>query len=717
MKIIKIKKHKEFTKEKKRKIEISDIFIFLIIFVIFGISLLSFFPGLVTSDVVDQISQAENNEYKNAHPILHSFIIGNLAKLVGDWGPALFQIIVFAFIWTYCCKCIRKYNNSISNKIFQIIFTFIIAVLPLNFLYSITLWKDILYSYSFLLLLAIIYIGIKNNFNYTIGQTIILAISCVSIMRLRHNGFPIGLIMFGLILILNIVNTKQIKSAIKLIIPFIMTFIIMSIPQWTLNSTTNEAQVGGALDSTKIYCMGALLNSDIEFEKEDIEFLNKIIDTNKWKEKYSAYDGTPILFSNDYNRDILKSSENKSRFNELFNKYASKKPEIIINHFLNINSIWWKIKEPEKSVMHSIIINNGSVSEISNGRYDNKPILKQWNEKLSNYAIKTLEHRKIYTVIYRPAVAILVAVISIIIVCLKEKKKMYLLILLPMLLNIGTYVFLISSQDQRYFYPCFMTEYISVLMLANCIIKNKKSEKKKNDIELNKENPKTLIIIPAYNEEESIKKVINSVYEQNIKNCDVLVVNDGSNDNTYKEAKKTNAIVIDSPNNLGIGGAVQTGYLYAKKYNYDIAIQLDGDGQHDPKYIQNLINEILKGNDLVIGSRFVKKTDYKQTFFRMFGINIISSIIKLMTHVKIYDTTSGYRAANKNVIEEFVENYPYDYPEPCTNMYMIKKGYKVNEIPVKMKKRETGVSSISPLKSISYMFKVILYIFLMGIKD
>lgn len=98
MKIIKIKKHKEFTKEKKRKIEISDIFIFLIIFVIFGISLLSFFPGLVTSDVVDQISQAENNEYKNAHPILHSFIIGNLAKLVGDWGPALFQIIVFAII-------------------------------------------------------------------------------------------------------------------------------------------------------------------------------------------------------------------------------------------------------------------------------------------------------------------------------------------------------------------------------------------------------------------------------------------------------------------------------------------------------------------------------------------------------------------------------------------------------------------------------------------
>lgn len=204
---------------------------------------------------------------------------------------------------------------------------------------------------------------------------------------------------------------------------------------------------------------------------------------------------------------------------------------------------------------------------------------------------------------------------------------------------------------------------------------------------------------------------------QNIKNCDVLVVNDGSKDNTYNEAKKTKAKVIDAPNNLGIGGAVQTGYLYAKKYGYDIAIQLDGDGQHDPKYIKELIKEILDGNDLVIGSRFVEKTKYEQTFFRMLGINMISAVTKLMTGFKIYDTTSGYRAVNKNIIEEFANSYPYDYPEPCTNMHMIKKGYKIKEIPVEMKQRETGVSSISPLQSAIYMFKVILYILLMGIKE
>lgn len=144
-----------------------------------------------------------------------------------------------------------------------------------------------------------------------------------------------------------------------------------------------------------------------------------------------------------------------------------------------------------------------------------------------------------------------------------------------------------------------------------------------------------IIIIPAYNEEENIEAVVESIHKLKIK-LDVLVVNDGSTDNTSKVAKKTGAIVIDLPNNLGIGGAVQTGYLYALRNNYDIAIQLDGDGQHDPKDIIKMIEKIEKENyDMVIGSRFIKKTNYKQTFFRMTGIKIMSFIIKTMTGKKI----------------------------------------------------------------------------------
>lgn len=229
-------------------------------------------------------------------------------------------------------------------------------------------------------------------------------------------------------------------------------------------------------------------------------------------------------------------------------------------------------------------------------------------------------------------------------------------------------------------------------------------------------NCKVLIIVPAYNEEGAIKKTVETIKQYN-RDCDVLVVNDGSKDNTLEEARKTEAIVIDLPSNLGIGGAVQTGYQYAKKNNYDIAIQVDGDGQHDPKYIPEMVKLLAsKEFDMVIGSRFVEKTSYKQTFFRMLGINITSGIIKMMTGKKIHDTTSGFRAVNKEIISYFATNYPYDYPEPDTNMQMVLKGMKIKEIPVEMKQRETGVSSISPLKSISYMLKVTLSLFVTRIR-
>ena len=137
---------------------------------------------------------------------------------------------------------------------------------------------------------------------------------------------------------------------------------------------------------------------------------------------------------------------------------------------------------------------------------------------------------------------------------------------------------------------------------------------------------KTLVIIPAYNEEECIEQVVNKVLEQNV---DVLVVNDGSRDKTSINAQKTKAHVIDLPFNLGIGGAVQTGYLYAYKNDYDIAIQFDGDGQHNSSYIQNMIKELSETDvDMVIGSRFIDETGYKQTFMRMLGNKIIRGIIR-----------------------------------------------------------------------------------------
>lgn len=197
---------------------------------------------------------------------------------------------------------------------------------------------------------------------------------------------------------------------------------------------------------------------------------------------------------------------------------------------------------------------------------------------------------------------------------------------------------------------------------------------------------KTLVIIPAYNEEDCIKNTINNLKEV-MPEIDYIIINDCSKDKTLEICKENNFNVISLPVNLGIGGAVQTGYCFAKENGYDIAIQMDADGQHNPFYIKELVKQIKEGNDLVIASRFLEKEGFQSTFLRRTGINLYSKIIKKLTGVKITDTTSGFRAINKRVIELFADNYPIDYPEPETNAILAKNKYKITEIPVKMEAR------------------------------
>ena len=465
-----MKKNKIIKRLKENNnIQIYDLIIFSIVFVVFVISLLSFFPAILTSDCVDQINQAMTNNYCSSHPIIHSFIIGNLAKLGGTWVPALFQINVFAFIWTYACKSLRKYNQSNLNKAFQIVFTTIICIIPLNYMYSITLWKDILYSYAILLLLILIFIGIKESFKYTNIQMILIAISSVSIMMFRKNGLPIGLLMFLMILILNFIKNRDKKDLIKMISSFVLLIIIMKIPELVVNNVGGND--GNVLNSTKIFCFGALLNDGIEIEEEEKEFLNTILDLNEWKEKFNPYNGTPILFSNNINNDTLKNIENEKRFNEIFIKYALQRKKVVANHFVKINSIWWSIKE--LGGMNSIVLSNEWISEMSNGIYDNKPIIE--NKIMLNLANFTLSKKILYVMLYRPALAMYISIVIgaiIIIKGWKNNEKEYILLIFPMILNIGTYIILISSQDHRYFYPSHLTEYFLILIFISSITEN-----------------------------------------------------------------------------------------------------------------------------------------------------------------------------------------------------------------------------------------------------
>ncbi|WP_411346868.1 glycosyltransferase family 2 protein [Paenibacillus sp. WLX1005] len=220
-------------------------------------------------------------------------------------------------------------------------------------------------------------------------------------------------------------------------------------------------------------------------------------------------------------------------------------------------------------------------------------------------------------------------------------------------------------------------------------------------------NKKILIIVPAYNEENNLEALVKSIRILNNPNIHYIIINDCSKDKTAFICKQLDIPVINLPCNLGIGGAVQTGYKYAYENGFDIAIQVDGDGQHNPIYIASLIEPLLKEQaDLVIGSRYIEKQGFQSTVLRRVGISYFSKLLLTLTGQRITDPTSGFRACNRKVIELFAKRYPVDYPEPESIMYLKRNAFRIAEIPVVMEHRASGTSSITALKSVYYMIKV-----------
>lgn len=215
-----------------------------------------------------------------------------------------------------------------------------------------------------------------------------------------------------------------------------------------------------------------------------------------------------------------------------------------------------------------------------------------------------------------------------------------------------------------------------------------------------------LIIIPAYNEAANIEKVVDNLV-QNYPQYDYLVVNDGSTDDTGVVCRKKHYQYVNLPINMGIGGAVQTGYCYAKENDYDTAVQIDGDGQHDVSFLAEMLKVIEEGQaDVVIGSRFVEKEGFQSSGLRRIGIRFLSFLGWLLTGIRVKDITSGYRVVNRRFIRIFAEDYPSDYPEPEAMVIASVHGGKIMEYPVVMKERESGASSITFKKSVYYMCEV-----------
>lgn len=221
-----------------------------------------------------------------------------------------------------------------------------------------------------------------------------------------------------------------------------------------------------------------------------------------------------------------------------------------------------------------------------------------------------------------------------------------------------------------------------------------------------------LVIIPAFNEEGNLEKTIRDIREH-APDFDYVIINDCSTDGTLEMCRKNGYSYLNLPINLGIGGAVQTGYRYAYYRGYDIAVQFDGDGQHSAEFLEKMLENMEKEQaDMIIGSRFIEKEGFQSSTMRRVGIRYFTGLIKFLTGQTITDPTSGMRMINRKLLKKFTEDYPKDYPEPESVVSVLKERYKVLEMPVIMNEREEGVSSISLRKSVYYMIKVSCAIFL-----
>jgi glycosyltransferase involved in cell wall biosynthesis len=222
---------------------------------------------------------------------------------------------------------------------------------------------------------------------------------------------------------------------------------------------------------------------------------------------------------------------------------------------------------------------------------------------------------------------------------------------------------------------------------------------------------RTLAIVPALNEERAVGRVIGEIrrFDPEI---DVLVIDDGSSDRTALVAEAEGARVVRLPFNLGIGGAMQTGFRYAFEHGFEIAVQIDGDGQHAPAELGKLLAPICADEaDMVVGSRFTGERSYRAPIFRRIGIALFAGVVSMIARQRMTDTTSGFRAVNRKGIALFAADYPHDYPEVEATLMVHRHQLRLTEVPVAMRDRQTGQSSITALRSVYYMAKVLLAIF------
>lgn len=452
---------------------------FIIIFSLLFISFIAFYPAIMTSDSQDQWNQILTGSFKNTHPAFYTWLVSLLTIF---WkSPAVlsvFQIFIFSFIWTYGIKTVvgikDKYN--LFEWIFPTIMTFIVGLFPLNGIFAVTFWKDILYSYILLLYLIWIYKIFIQNINVAKKQWIILIILSIIISTFRHNGIIVALlllIMIGLKIYFN--DKKSRKEIIKYFLIFFAIYAFISVifvPHLLKAEKSNPIFSRAPM----IHMTGKLLSTDSITDENDLAFLNNIISIDDWKNLYNNYSHNTLMFSGKINRKYLIN--NSSQFIKITIKSVLHNPKPIVSHYIELTSIVWSINE--RSDAHTnAIVNQIYESDLSKKLgLETKPISKKINKKY-NEILKNISLTPVLkTICCRPALYMYLSFIIVALLCFISKSKKFLSLLSPMIFNICSILPILTDQDTRYFYITFLTFFFIILMFGIYCYNNKKALRK-----------------------------------------------------------------------------------------------------------------------------------------------------------------------------------------------------------------------------------------------
>lgn len=440
-----------------KKINYKDVIIFIIPFLIFSIVLYIYNPGILSYDSYNQLNQISSGNFENWHPFFHTFIEMLCLKV---WNSpvsiAFFQILVFSSIWTAICKYNRKKNTK-KEFFTQILITFFIVVNPINSIYSITLWKDILFSYSVLLFAFLIEIMVDKDFKVSKKFILFIAFVMAFMAKIRHNGLYVAVIMLIILTIILYLKNKK-KSKIFLVFPIM--FIIFMLLFSSLDKIYNVKDNEKSAINTKIMHILGFYEAKGFIDEKDNKLLSKIIDTNELKEEYNAYFLDPIYnvtdnnMANKYQKDIIKMSI----------KYSVKHPIDFLKYSFKSSTIVWQIVCPDDMIGGVFYTNINSVNNTANITAKNidENFYKNFDKIINN----TLNNEFSNTIFYSSALYFYITLLIVIINIFKYKNCIKsLLIILPNFLSILIVAVSIPVQDTRYLYPNFLMLYLFLIIL------------------------------------------------------------------------------------------------------------------------------------------------------------------------------------------------------------------------------------------------------------